>query len=153
MTSNTVKFVYENQIIEIQNPDSNETILNYVRTKLKKTGTKEGCAEGGCGACSVVLGELNNNGIIYKAVKVRDEDFLFRSNYKSPTSDPIGGSVWFPLMTSAANLGVANAARNYAINFAMNRKPTGASDPISKIPHVREQIGRMESKLIISKRA
>ena len=68
MTFNTVKLVYKNQIIEIQNPDSNETILNYVRTKLKKTGTKEGCAEGGCGACSVVLGEKNNNNINYKVI-------------------------------------------------------------------------------------
>ena len=58
MASNIVKFVYQNKICEIKNPDPNETLLNYVRTKLKKTGTKEGCAEGGCGACTVVLGEL-----------------------------------------------------------------------------------------------
>ncbi len=58
MTSNIVKFVYQNKIREVKNPDPNETLLNYIRTKLKKTGTKEGCAEGGCGACTVVLGEL-----------------------------------------------------------------------------------------------
>ena len=68
MTSNSIKFIFENKIFQIQNPDPNETILNYVRLKLKKTGTKEGCAEGGCGACTVVLGELNNNKIIYKAI-------------------------------------------------------------------------------------
>ena len=68
MTSKSIKFIFENKIHEIENPDSNETILNYVRLKLKKTGTKEGCAEGGCGACTVVLGELNNNKIIYKAI-------------------------------------------------------------------------------------
>ena len=68
MTSNIVKLVYKNKIIEINNPDSNETILNYVRTKLKKTGTKEGCAEGGCGACTVVLGELKKNNISYNAI-------------------------------------------------------------------------------------
>ena len=68
MTSNIVKFIYKNKIVEINNPDSNETILNYVRTKLKKTGTKEGCAEGGCGACTVVLGELIENNITYKAI-------------------------------------------------------------------------------------
>ncbi len=68
MTSNIVKFIYKNQIVEINNPDSNETILNYVRIKLKKTGTKEGCAEGGCGACTVVLGELKKNNISYKAI-------------------------------------------------------------------------------------
>ena len=68
MTSNIVKFIYRNKIVEINNPDPNETILNYVRTKLKKTGTKEGCAEGGCGACTVVLGELEKNNINYKAI-------------------------------------------------------------------------------------
>ena len=68
MTSNTIKFIFENKIHEIKNPDSNETILNYVRLKLKKTGTKEGCAEGGCGACTIVLGELKKNNIIYKAI-------------------------------------------------------------------------------------
>ena len=68
MTSNKIKFVWENKVFSISNPDPNETILNYVRLKLKKTGTKEGCAEGGCGACTVVLGELENNKIIYKAI-------------------------------------------------------------------------------------
>ena len=68
MTSNIVKFIYKNKIVEIKNPDTNETILNYVRTKLKKTGTKEGCAEGGCGACTVVIGELEKNNIKYKAI-------------------------------------------------------------------------------------
>ena len=41
MTSNIVKFIYKNKIFEIKNPNSNETILNFVRTNLKKTGTKE----------------------------------------------------------------------------------------------------------------
>jgi len=68
VTSNIIKFIHSERIIEIRNPDPNETLLNFVRTKLKKTGTKEGCAEGGCGACTVVLGELKNNDINYKAV-------------------------------------------------------------------------------------
>ena len=68
MTSNTIKFVHENRIVEIKNPEPNETLLNYIRIKLKKTGTKEGCAEGGCGACTVVLGELKNKNINYSAV-------------------------------------------------------------------------------------
>ena len=68
MTSNTIKFIFEDKIQEIKNPDPNETILNYIRLKLKKTGTKEGCAEGGCGACTIVTGELKKNKIIYKAI-------------------------------------------------------------------------------------
>ena len=65
MSSNIVKFVHQDRIIEVRNPDPNETLLNYIRTKLKKTGTKEGCAEGGCGACTVVLGEFTNNKMNY----------------------------------------------------------------------------------------
>ena len=68
MTSNFISFIHRDRIVEIKNPDPNETLLNYIRTKLKKTGTKEGCAEGGCGACTVVLGELKNNDINYKAI-------------------------------------------------------------------------------------
>jgi len=68
MTSDTIKFILNNKIQKIKNPDPNETILNYIRLKLKKTGTKEGCAEGGCGACTVVIGELKNNNIVYRAI-------------------------------------------------------------------------------------
>ena len=68
MISNYISFVHRDRILEIKNLNSNETLLNYIRTKLKKTGTKEGCAEGGCGACTVVLGELKNNEINYKAI-------------------------------------------------------------------------------------
>ena len=68
MISNTIRFILNNKIQEIQNPDPNETILNYIRLKLKKTGTKEGCAEGGCGACTIVIGELKKNNIVYKAI-------------------------------------------------------------------------------------
>jgi len=68
MSSNIIKFVHEDKIVEVKNPDPNEILLNYIRTNLKKTGTKEGCAEGGCGACTVVLGELKNNKLNYIAV-------------------------------------------------------------------------------------
>ena len=68
MVSDTIQFLFSNKIYEIKNPDPNKTILNYIRNDLKLTGTKEGCAEGGCGACTIVLGELNKNKIIYKSI-------------------------------------------------------------------------------------
>ena len=68
MISSTVKFLLNDKILEINNADPNQTILTYIRTELKKTGTKEGCAEGGCGACTVVIGELVNEEIKYSAI-------------------------------------------------------------------------------------
>ena len=68
MNTNKVQFLLNNKICELINPDPNQTLLNFIRTKLKKTGTKEGCAEGGCGACTVVVGELNNEQILYKSI-------------------------------------------------------------------------------------
>jgi len=68
MTSSAIKFIWNNKILKINNPDPNETLLNFIRLKIKKTGTKEGCAEGGCGACTVVLAELKKNDLTYKAI-------------------------------------------------------------------------------------
>ena len=41
MISSSVKFLLNDKILEIKSPDPNQTILNYIRTELKKTGTKD----------------------------------------------------------------------------------------------------------------
>ena len=41
--------------------DPNVTVLEYLREHAHKPGTKEGCASGDCGACTVVVGELHTN--------------------------------------------------------------------------------------------
>jgi xanthine dehydrogenase small subunit len=58
--TNSVRFVLDGQIVEAQGARRTTTVLDYLREQLQRTGTKEGCAEGDCGACVVLVGELDS---------------------------------------------------------------------------------------------
>lgn len=68
--TNTVRFVLDGQIVEAQGERRTTTVLDYLREQLHRTGTKEGCAEGDCGACVVMVGELNAAGTAVDYVPV-----------------------------------------------------------------------------------
>ena len=63
-----IRFVRRGEIVSLSNVPPSRTLLDLLREDLACTGTKEGCGEGDCGACTVVLGEEDNGGVRYRAV-------------------------------------------------------------------------------------
>lgn len=70
MTTSTVRFLLNNDVVTVENIDPNLTVLQYLREEQFKSGTKEGCSSGDCGACTVVVAELakDSKALDYKSI-------------------------------------------------------------------------------------
>ena len=63
-----IQFLLNRELRSEHALDPNLTVLEYLRTHLKKSGTKEGCASGDCGACTVVVAELEGEALRYRSL-------------------------------------------------------------------------------------
>ncbi len=66
--SQPLRFVRRGEIVTVPAVDANRTLLQVLREDLHCTGTKEGCNEGDCGACTVVVAEADGDQLKYSAV-------------------------------------------------------------------------------------
>jgi len=64
----SVRFLLGDELVEIASCDPTRTVLDWLRLDRRRTGTKEGCAEGDCGACAIVVGRLDGERLRYEAI-------------------------------------------------------------------------------------
>ena len=62
-----IRFLLDGDIVELE-AGAQETALHLIRERLGRKGTKEGCGEGDCGACTVLLGEVVKDAVQWRAV-------------------------------------------------------------------------------------
>ena len=67
-TSDAIRFVLNGEPIEVAGVSPQTTLLEYLRDGRRLTGTKEGCAEGDCGACTVVLAQRVGDGLAWTPI-------------------------------------------------------------------------------------
>ena len=63
-----IRYLLDGEVRDVANADPTRTVLEHLRGDLRRTGTKEGCAEGDCGSCTVVVGALAGDDVVWRAV-------------------------------------------------------------------------------------
>ena len=73
-----IEFLLNNEYVALDDFPADQTVLDYLRIHRNRCGTKEGCASGDCGACTVVIAEVVDDEVL--EFNVDDDDEVLEFN-------------------------------------------------------------------------